>query len=228
VPVIVSGGLQRRRARPLPVRAHRRRRGHARPRLARQPVAVRAGARRARRRADAARRSLPSWLGDRPRRGAPRPERAGRYLRKFYPWYVERWASERRSQDALSAPAADDTAAEHARLDLPLLSCARSAPPGAALSPVRLTGGPFSSLAAPSEGLTHAQGRHPHPRRPREAQGGDRVPLHRPRARSPSASRRRASSATSPRTPSTTTPRTSRRCSRRGSPSSRTSCARRR
>ena len=47
-------------------------------------------------------------------------------------------------------------------------------------------------------------------------------------ARSPSASRRRASSATSPRTPSTTTPRTSRRCSRRGSPSSRSSCAPRR
>ena len=40
-------------------------------------------------------------------------------------------------------------------------------------------------------------------------------------ARSPSASRRRGSSATSRRTPSTTTPRTSRRCSRRGSPSSR-------
>ena len=52
-----------RRGRPPRLRAHRRRRGHARPRLARQPVAVRAAARPAEPTSPPRRRSLPSGTG---------------------------------------------------------------------------------------------------------------------------------------------------------------------
>jgi tRNA-dihydrouridine synthase B len=39
-------------------------------------------------------------------------ERAGRYLRKFYPWYVERLGGDRALQDALQrAPGVDDARA---------------------------------------------------------------------------------------------------------------------
>ena len=53
----------RRRACPLGLRAHRRRRGHARPRLARQPVAVRAGPGPARGRARSGTRCSTSGRG---------------------------------------------------------------------------------------------------------------------------------------------------------------------
>ena len=89
-PVILSGGLLRPPTRSLRrLRAHRRRRGHARPRLARQPVAVRAAS-------WAATRASPTpdevlgeldWVMDRAAEHLG-PERAARYLRKFYPWYL--------------------------------------------------------------------------------------------------------------------------------------------
>ena len=66
------------RRRPGRLRAHRRRRGHARPRLARQPVAVRAAPGRARR-AEPTRGRGPrrARLGHGPRRRAPRPGARG-------------------------------------------------------------------------------------------------------------------------------------------------------
>ena len=97
VPVILSGGLRDDEHVLARLRADRRRRGDARPRRARQPVAVQPRARAARaasRRRDEVLAEL-DWVIDRAveHLGA---ERAGRYLRKFYPWYLER----------LSAPAA--------------------------------------------------------------------------------------------------------------------------
>ena len=62
VPVLISGGLRRRRG-ACGVRADRRRRRDAGARLARQPVAVRAAARPARRASPTATRSWPSSTG---------------------------------------------------------------------------------------------------------------------------------------------------------------------
>ena len=62
-PVILTGGLSTRAGRARRLRAHRGRRRHARPRLAGQPVAVRAGARHPRRGAHRATRSWPSCAG---------------------------------------------------------------------------------------------------------------------------------------------------------------------
>jgi tRNA-dihydrouridine synthase len=76
------------------------------------------------------------------------PERAGRYLRKFYPWYVERLGGD----PVLQAELQRTTSVEQARSALLALR---------ALSP-------------PDGRDLHAEGRHPHPRRPREAEGGAR------------------------------------------------------
>ena len=69
----------------------RRRRGDDRPRLARQPVGLRGADRRARPSRPAAEEVVAEllWTIDRAEEhwGA---ERAARYLRKFYPWYLER------------------------------------------------------------------------------------------------------------------------------------------
>ena len=223
VPVIVSGGHGRRRAHPLGVRAHRLRRGHARPRRARQPVAVRAGARRARRRADARGDPRRVALGrsTAPRSTSARSARA-RYLRKFHPWYVERLGA---PQGASRTRCSAQTTLDEQRAVLRLPARYLIAPP-AASSPVRLTRAvsvfrPAGLRSMQKDVILTPEGLEKLKRRsstspPRSA------------ARSPSASRKRASSATSRRTPSTTTPRTSRRCSRRGSPRSRTSSAPRR
>jgi tRNA-dihydrouridine synthase len=72
-------------------------------------------------------------------------ERAGRYLRKFYPWYVERLGGGKALQEALQRSAT----VEEAR---------------GALLPLRA----FRPAPGPDR---YAEGRHPHPRRPREAQG---------------------------------------------------------
>ena len=77
----------------------------------------------ARRRADRRRGAGRVALGDRPGRGAPGPDRAARYLRKFHPWYVERLGAPKAVQDALQRA---DTLDE--QRDVLLLSCAPSAP----------------------------------------------------------------------------------------------------
>jgi nifR3 family TIM-barrel protein len=100
------------------------------------------------------------------------PVRAARYLRKFHPWYVERLGAPKAIQDALQR--AENLDEQRAVL---LLSCAPSSPDQALIS-----GPPDEravSIFSPAEGLTqHAEGRHPHPRRPREPQEGDRVPVY--------------------------------------------------
>ena len=82
---------ERRRRRARGVRADGRRGRDARARRARQPVAVRRARRGTRARRRAARRCSRSSTG---RSIAPSSTsartRAARYLRKFYPWYVER------------------------------------------------------------------------------------------------------------------------------------------
>ena len=91
VPVIVSGGLSSAEAARRAYERVRRRRGDDRPRLARQPLAVRGADRPPRRsrprRAEVAAELL--WVIDGAEEHLGR-ERAERYLRKFYPWYVER------------------------------------------------------------------------------------------------------------------------------------------
>ena len=81
------GGRDRRRG------AHRRRRGDARPRLAGEPVAVPS---RSSARATRPRRATRSWPSSTGSWTAPSSTsaraRAGRWLRTFYPWYVERLA----------------------------------------------------------------------------------------------------------------------------------------
>ena len=171
-------------------------------------------------RADAATRSSPSSTGS----WTAAVEHLGAGPRRALPAQVlplvpgRAWARPGGSRTRCSRPTSSRREA-NAALDL-RAACRRTT--------ARLTAARPAACytAAPS---CHAQGRHPHPGRPREAQGGARGPA-RPTsaARSPSASRRRASSATSRRTPSTTTPRTSRPCSRRGSRSSRSGCAPRR
>ena len=90
-------------ARPRGVRAHGRRGRRARPRLARQPVAVLAAACGGATHPahDAGVLDELNWVMDRAAEhlGA---ERAARYLRKFYPWYLERLgATDKALQDGL-------------------------------------------------------------------------------------------------------------------------------
>ena len=89
--MIVSGGLATAEDARARLRGVGRRRGDDRPRRARQPVDLRGADRppggAAERRRDRARAAL----DDGARRASTwRPERAARYLRKFYPWYLER------------------------------------------------------------------------------------------------------------------------------------------
>ena len=103
-----AGDPQRRDERPrldpARVRAHRLRGGHARARRARQPVAVRAAARHARRASRRRPRSSPSSSGSCSAPSSTSGERrAGRYLRKFYPWYVDRLGGSKALQAALQA-----------------------------------------------------------------------------------------------------------------------------
>ena len=109
-PVILTGGLSDRDAVAGRLRAHRRRRGHARPRLARQPVAVREppGRRRPRAHTDEVLREL-DWVMDRAAEHLG-PERAARYLRQFYPWYVGRIGAAKTVQQALQQTASLDEA----------------------------------------------------------------------------------------------------------------------
>ena len=229
VPVIVSGGMEGAEHIRGRVRAHRLRGGDAGARRPRQPVAVRAGPRHARRGARAATRSSPSGSGSMDRAVEHLgPERAARYLRKFHPWYVER--ARRRQGRAGRAPAGghDRGAARRDRR-----RWRRPSPPETAATMTRRS-------ARHSAGLAHSRTHFPKDRRMQKdviltPEGLEKLKQEieylseRPSAaRSRSASRKPASSATSPRTPSTTTPRTSRRCSRRASRSSRRSCARRR
>ena len=83
-PARPRGGAQR-------LRADRRRRGDARPRLARQPVALRAAARRRARPSPRTREIVAElrWVVDRAVEHLGAGAR-GRYLRKFYPWYLAR------------------------------------------------------------------------------------------------------------------------------------------
>ena len=74
------------------VRADGRGGGAARPRLAGQPVAVRGAARARAAEPDARRDPRRARLGDRARREHLGRRARARYLRKFYPWYVERLA----------------------------------------------------------------------------------------------------------------------------------------
>ena len=99
-----QGGRKRRRgAHPRGVRVHRLRGGHARPRRARQPVAVRAGAGHARRRAVARGDPRRVALGRRPCGGASRA-RARRALPAQVPPLVRR-AARRGPRRAGRAPA---------------------------------------------------------------------------------------------------------------------------
>ena len=218
-PVILTGGLWRRRARARGIRAHRRRGGDARARRAREPLAVRAScspaARRARRRAEVqAELDGPSSAPARPSgSGAPTATCA---------------SSTRGTSSGSGSAGADRQRAPAPRcraretLDEASPRCAeaqrlrglKSAPAPLYLrarAPIRASAG---STDQRDEG-PHAQGRNSHPRRTRRSSRRSSS-TSRPRAgaRSPRGSRRPASSATSPRTPSTTTPRTSRRCSR--------------
>jgi nifR3 family TIM-barrel protein len=86
--------------------------------------------------------------------------RAGRYLRKFYPWYVDRLGGSKALQAALRAPCSREWATSRPRLDALLSSRVARAP---APRSVR----PRTGISIPR---IHAQGRHPHRRRTREAQ----------------------------------------------------------
>ena len=91
-PVILTGGLRGAEHGPRRLRAHRRGGGDARARRARQPVAVRAGPRRSREPASRRREEVLAeldWVMDRAVEHLGE-DRAGRYLRKFYPWYLDR------------------------------------------------------------------------------------------------------------------------------------------
>ncbi len=90
------------RAGPRRLRGERRRRGDARPRLARQPLALLPPARRATHGEPSHDEVIAgAGVGHRPRGGAPRRERAGRYLRKFYPWYADTLGLTRRRREPL-------------------------------------------------------------------------------------------------------------------------------
>ena len=100
-PVILSGGLRdRERSSPPTSRP-----GAAAVMLARgslgNPWLFEHVLGRADERADPRRGPRRARLADRPRRRAPRPERAARYLRKFYPWYLDRLGAPKSLQAAL-------------------------------------------------------------------------------------------------------------------------------
>jgi tRNA-dihydrouridine synthase len=88
------------------------------------------------------------------------PERAARYLRKFHPWYVHTLGEGKLLQEALHRA---DGLSECREV---IATMRRRPTPGS------------STFRDDSEGRRYAEGRHPHSRRPREAQGRDRVPLH--------------------------------------------------
>ena len=105
-----AGDPHRRPARPRRgpggVRAHRRGRRDARPRLARQPVAVRASCSSGRTENPSVDEILDEldWMMDAAAEHFG-PERAARWMRKAYPWYIERLgAGKRRSGDACRQP----------------------------------------------------------------------------------------------------------------------------
>ena len=166
----------RRRARARRLRADRRRRGDARPRLARQPVAVRAACSG---RATPSRRTAEvvaelGWVIDRAVEHLGE-ERAARYLRKFYPWYLEPpGGSAGRSGGFQARASVDDARALIARSSslrpLAAAGAGRSlyCPPAGRSGRLRHALG-VSLTAAPVS--LHAQRRHPHARRSREAQG---------------------------------------------------------
>ena len=82
------------------------------------------------------------------------PERATRNLRRFYPWYMERWAP-KALPEAMSATTLD------ARRLLARSARYRAAaawPSGATGPPTALYCPPFRTRET-----SHAQGRHPHP-----------------------------------------------------------------
>ena len=105
-----------RRAHPRRVRIHRLRGGDARPRRARQPVAVRPGARHAQRASRRREEVLEEWrwVVDRAVEHLG-PDRAARYLRKFHPWYVDRLGEGKAVQAALQQ--ADTIAEQRAVID---------------------------------------------------------------------------------------------------------------
>ena len=166
-----AGDRLRRHARgrphPLGVRVHGLRGGHARARRARQPVAVRGGARRPRRGARAATRSSTSGCGcsTAPWSTSARTARP-RYLRKFHPWYVERLGGAR---EVAGRPAAGRHVAEQRALIAGLRTgfspvTGATMPPCAApagRTPVRSYSGLFLS-PDPTQDDEHAEGRHPH------------------------------------------------------------------
>ena len=122
VPVILSGGLRSPREGARRLRADGRRRDHARARVARQPVAVRAAARAARRRrrphARRGRRRA-RWTMDRAEEHFG-TEKAARNLRKFYAWYLERLGGDKAAADALQrAPTLADARAPGGRSGAP-------------------------------------------------------------------------------------------------------------
>ena len=181
-------------------------------------------------------------------------ERAGRYLRKFYPWYVERLGGTQGAAGRGAAGAVARSGAGAARVTAMRTGdgylgrragdgfrrrgSEETPAPRRLYSPAHAsrTRGPLPPERAGflSSKRLHSQVLYACPRTsssPQKVSPISRPSLSscRPRAaaRSPRGSRRLANSATSPRTPNTTTPRTSRRCSRRGSRSWRSSCARR-
>ena len=113
VPVVISGGLRT----PELAREAFERTGAAAvaagPGLAGQPVAVLPAAGRARVRARPAQEILAEldWVIDRAAEHLG-TERAARYLRKFYPWYVERLGGDTALQDALQRAESIDAARE--------------------------------------------------------------------------------------------------------------------
>ena len=124
VPVIVSGGMEGAEHIRWVFEHTGLRGGHAGAWRTRKPVAVRAGAGRARRGSDAPTRSSRSGTGSSiGPRSISGPIRAARYLRKFHPWYVERIGAPKAVQDALQR--AETLDEQRAVL---LLSCAPSAP----------------------------------------------------------------------------------------------------
>ena len=104
VPVIVSGGLSSAEAARARLPRVRRRRGDDRPRLARQPLAVRGTDRPPRRAARPRGGRRRAALGDRPRRGAPRDASApSATCASSTPGTSSAWRLRRRSSTSSSA-----------------------------------------------------------------------------------------------------------------------------
>ena len=149
-------------------------------------------------------------------------ERAGRYLRKFYPWYAERLGLTRREREPLvTAP----TTAMRVRYGAESRGPQpRSQPDPSSLGERRT---PLLDCAIPPGSERRVFLWQPHatqfsqPRVSRSSRAASSTCAASAGVRWRSGSRRLASSAISPRTPSTTTRRTSRRCSRSRSPTSR-------